>query len=91
MHLSSWKNEGVPILLDRLKSFGIGDIQNAQTHLLHLASDGYILPHIDDVEASGSWIMGISLGAERIMRLESIEGEESYEVLLPTGSVYLQR
>jgi alkylated DNA repair protein alkB family protein 7 len=39
--------------------------------------------------ASGSWILGVSLGAERIMRMEGSEG--MFDVLLPSGSVYLQK
>ncbi len=63
-------------------------------HALHLASDGWIAPHVDNVEASGSVIVGVSLGAERIMRLEreGTPGEpEGWEVLLPSGSVYVQQ
>jgi alkylated DNA repair protein alkB family protein 7 len=59
------------------------------THLLHLAPHGQILPHVDNVDASGSVIIGLSLGAERILRLES-EGQ-GWEVLLKSGSVYRQK
>lgn len=59
------------------------------THLLHLAPHGQILPHVDNVDASGSVIIGLSLGAERILRLES-QGH-GWEVLLKSGSVYRQK
>jgi len=63
-----------------------------QTHLLHLASHGEILPHVDNVFASGSWILGVSLGAARILRMEHVEDEnDCFDVLLPSGSVYVQR
>lgn len=69
------------------------------THALHLAPEGYILPHVDNVDASGTVIIGVSLGAERILRLEeaSQEGRKTnivhkgWDVLLKTGSLYLQR
>ncbi|CEL55311.1 Alpha-ketoglutarate-dependent dioxygenase alkB homolog 7 OS=Mus musculus GN=Alkbh7 PE=2 SV=1 [Rhizoctonia solani AG-1 IB] len=65
-----------------------------QTHILHLASTGVILPHIDNIEASGSVIAGVSLGDTRVLRLtQSTVGSESlsFDVLLESGSVYIQR
>lgn len=59
------------------------------THLLHLSSKGYILPHVDNVEASAGSIVGISLGAERELVLEK-NGEE-IRMRLPAGSAYLQK
>lgn len=69
------------------------------THALHLAPEGYILPHVDNVDASGTVIIGVSLGAERILRLEEAEQEgrkvnivhRGWDVLLKTGSLYLQK
>jgi alkylated DNA repair protein alkB family protein 7 len=93
MHLTSWSEEhfpGLPSTLDRLRS--LYPDQTTQTHLLHLASYGEILPHVDNVGASGSWILGVSLGAPRIMRMESLDDSASnFDVLLSSGSVYLQR
>lgn len=80
-------------VLDRLR--GLHPSGSAtQTHVLHLASDGEILPHIDNTEASGSWILGVSLGHERILRVapdEKYTATEPFEVVLPSGSVYLQK
>ncbi|KII88669.1 hypothetical protein PLICRDRAFT_41874 [Plicaturopsis crispa FD-325 SS-3] len=91
MHVSSWPDiPELPPLLARLRQLH-PDV-DTQTHLLHLASDGEILPHVDNVEASGTWILGVSLGAERVMRIESVEESgESFDILLPSGSVYLQK
>lgn len=61
------------------------------THLLHLAPHGAILPHVDNIEASGSVIIGASLGAERILRLKEKDGEFGWDIRLPSGSLYLQR
>ncbi|KAI0729263.1 hypothetical protein C8Q72DRAFT_884518 [Fomitopsis betulina] len=90
-HVSSWPDdvEGLSGALDRLR--GIYPSPDVQTHLLHLASDGEILPHVDNLGASGSWIMGISLGATRVLKLENnADPEEIYTLAVPSGSVYIQ-
>jgi alkylated DNA repair protein alkB family protein 7 len=68
------------------------------THALHLSPIGRIDKHVDNVEASGSTIIGLSLGSERILRLErdDVSGEENgagtgWDVLLKSGSVYVQK
>jgi alkylated DNA repair dioxygenase AlkB len=65
------------------------------THALHLSPTGRIDPHVDNVDASGSMIIGVSLGAERVLRLErkgaENEGGAGWEVLLNSGSVYVQK
>jgi len=65
------------------------------SHLLHLAPTGKILGHVDNLEASGSVIMGICLGSDRILRLDRDakdgSGKEGWEVLLKNGTVYLQK
>ena len=70
-----------------------------QTHILHLATKGYILPHVDNLQASGSFILGVSLGAPRILRLEKVVPNPSQDanlirlcdLLLEPGSVYIQK
>lgn len=91
MHLASWPEDefaGLTTVLRRL--YGLCPSQDVQTHLLHLASRGYILPHVDNINASGSWILGVSIGDQRLLRLESVGNNTSFELLLPSGSVYLQ-
>ncbi|GHJ84777.1 hypothetical protein NliqN6_1179 [Naganishia liquefaciens] len=69
------------------------------THALHLAPDGYILPHVDNVDASGTVIIGVSLGADRILRLEEATQDgpqlkiahKGWDVLLNSGSLYIQK
>ncbi|KAI0050903.1 hypothetical protein FA95DRAFT_1580977 [Auriscalpium vulgare] len=96
MHVSSWDEAESPTLsaaLERLRSM-FPTKHDTQTHLLHLASDGEILPHVDNVGASGSWILGVSLGAARVLRLEFMAEDtpaKPFEILLPSGSVYIQR
>lgn len=64
------------------------------SHLLHLSSAGYILPHVDNIEASAGSILGLCLGSERYLVLTSTEAgheEKSIRVRLPPGCAYLQR
>jgi len=97
MHVSSWDQAASLDLLNTLKR--LEDLYPSskdctQTHILHLAAHGDIHPHVDNVEASGSWILGVSLGATRLLRMEPVDQgstEQSYELLLPSGSVYVQR
>ncbi|KAF8558394.1 hypothetical protein OG21DRAFT_1455367 [Imleria badia] len=94
MHLTSWPESKLPGLtpvLDRLRA--LYPSKNTQAHLLHLASSGEILPHIDNTSASGKWILGVSLGSTRTLRMKSQNSteSESFDIMLPSGSVYLQR
>ena len=79
----------------------------AITHLLHLSPEGEILGHVDNTEASGGVILGVCLGADRILRLSekhgsagsdpstsstsSASGVSGWDVLLRNGTMYLQR
>lgn len=61
-----------------------------QFQALHLSGKGEILPHVDNIDASGSTIMGVSLGAARVLRLEDGYGNVWDQTLEP-GSCYIQR
>ncbi|KAK7449673.1 hypothetical protein VKT23_013146 [Stygiomarasmius scandens] len=93
MHLMSWPTSefsGLSPILHRLHL--LLPSQDTQTHLLHLASNGEILPHVDNVEASGSWILGVSLGGDRVLRMQHYsDPERMFEVLLRSGSVYIRK
>ncbi|KAI0256735.1 hypothetical protein BJV78DRAFT_1077582, partial [Lactifluus subvellereus] len=98
IRVSTWDDERDPIVasaLGRLETL-YPSPGNTQTHLLHLASNGEIRPHVDNIGASGSWILGVSLGSERVLRMESVEDdvdgtpEHMFDVSLPSGSVYIQ-
>ncbi|GAA5909553.1 hypothetical protein JCM6882_003453 [Rhodosporidiobolus microsporus] len=68
-------------------------------HLLHLSSRGAIYPHVDNLEAFGRQIVGISLGGERVLRFKQVsepgegepknEGPSVFEVLVGPGSAYI--
>ena len=82
--------EGLKAAVKRLHS--LCPTKDIQTHLLHLASYGDILPHVDNISASGTWIIGVSLGDERILKMAEVKGEKrDFYVALPSGSAYLQR
>jgi len=99
MHVSSWNDVGTPEFyqaLHRLRAMypgGALGAEETQTHLLHLATDGEIYPHIDNVTASGSWILGVSLGTPRLLRMESVSdgAPNTFELVLPSGSIYTQQ
>lgn len=62
--------------------------------MLHLAPHGAILPHVDNLDAMGETIVGASLGAPRVLRLEKEKGEDigsGWDVYIPSGSVYIQK
>jgi alkylated DNA repair protein alkB homolog 7 len=93
MHISSWSQDtpGLQSLLHRIRQFHPDE--ETQTHLLHLASKGDIRPHVDHLSAFGSWIVGVSLGTNRILRLEKVElaGTPPIDIILPSGSLYIQK
>ena len=97
MHVSTWDSDReLQSVLGKLETLYPPAEHGTQTHILHLASEGDIFPHVDNVEASGTWIMGVSLGATRRLCLEPVEQDDQaagkgYETVLPSGSVYIQR
>lgn len=91
MHLTSWPDDIDNLLPTLHRLHSLCPTPKVQTHLLHLASYGRILPHIDNIAASGSWILGVSLGGERTLRMEGPTDHGNFDIVLPSGSVYLQR
>ncbi|KAI6109956.1 hypothetical protein F5141DRAFT_1117745 [Pisolithus sp. B1] len=94
MHLSSWgepQTLELSRILNRLHT--LYPSKNTQTHILHLASEGEILPHIDNISSSGTWILAVSLGAARVLHMEEANAltPKKFDVPLTSGSVYLQR
>lgn len=57
-------------------------------HILELRHDGQILPHIDNIDYSGSIIAGLSLQRDCILTLS--DSSESETILLPRRSLYRQ-
>lgn len=92
-HLTSWPevySSSLSIIKNRLHSL-LPPNTKTQTHILHLSSNGHILPHVDNLEASGSWIAAVSLGGSRVLRMEDKTNKDNFfELLLTPGSVYVQ-
>ena len=61
-----------------------------QAHILQLSPKGAIQAHVDNEEAMGSTIMGLSLGESRQVEFEN-DKHGKFTAELPSGSVYLQR
>lgn len=99
MRVSTWDDEKDPVFMSALARLETlcPNAGGTLTHLLHLASDGEIRPHVDNTDASGSWILGVSLGSDRVLRMETVEADSdcsarhTFDVTLPSGSVYIQR
>jgi alkylated DNA repair protein alkB family protein 7 len=98
---SDWQqdDESLNIILNKIFNLLPSHHQhNQQLHLLHLAENGKINPHIDNQQASGSIIIGISLGGERILKFKkstttnnkTIQGPDEFQILLQPGSAYIQ-
>ena len=67
------------------------DVAFLPPHLIDLAPDGLIAPHVDSVKFSGGLIAGLSLMSPRVMRLTPEPGKEGgvIELLLEPRSLYV--
>lgn len=62
----------------------------AEVHVLDLAADGCIKPHVDAVRFCGPIIGGLSLGSDCVMRFaRSTKPDEYVDVWLPRRSFYV--
>lgn len=62
------------------------------THVLDLAEEGCIKPHVDSKRFCGNIIAGLCLGSQAIMRLvKENEKDQIVDVLLPKNSLYIMR
>lgn len=89
----SW-NEANTQILQRVKdiAFQTGVSPLAYVHVLDIAKDGYIKPHVDAVRFCGDTIAGMSLLSSCVMRL-SIEKDKTKfaDILLPHRSLYIMK
>ncbi|XP_018309604.1 alpha-ketoglutarate-dependent dioxygenase alkB homolog 7, mitochondrial [Mycetomoellerius zeteki] len=87
-----WSKDSSQILDKvRTKAFSPEMIQLSLVHILDLAPEGWIKPHIDSVRFCGGIIAGLSLLSDSVMRL-AMEGHEKKCVacfLLPRRSLYI--
>ncbi|XP_011250524.1 alpha-ketoglutarate-dependent dioxygenase alkB homolog 7, mitochondrial [Camponotus floridanus] len=92
---TEWRkwNKDSSQILDRVrkKAFPPEMTQLTLVHILDLASEGWIKPHIDSVRFCGGIIAGLSLLTDSVMKL-MMEGREKECVecfLLPRRSLYI--
>ncbi|XP_076756510.1 alpha-ketoglutarate-dependent dioxygenase alkB homolog 7, mitochondrial [Xylocopa sonorina] len=88
---SKWNEKNTKIINKiREKAFPKGMSQIPLIHVLDLAKDGWIKPHVDSVRFCGEIIAGLSLLTDCVMRLQMINNEALYkDFLLPRRSLYI--
>ncbi|XP_045469035.1 alpha-ketoglutarate-dependent dioxygenase alkB homolog 7, mitochondrial [Harmonia axyridis] len=88
-----WNNENTRIL-NRVReiAFPHDTAQLKYVHILDLAENGYIKPHIDAVKFCGNTIAGLSLLTDSVMKLVNDKNKELYvDVLLKRRSLYVMK
>ncbi|CAK9826999.1 Alpha-ketoglutarate-dependent dioxygenase alkB homolog 7, mitochondrial [Anthophora retusa] len=88
---SKWNESNVKIINKiREKAFPKGISQLSLIHILDLAPEGWIKPHVDSIKFCGEIIAGLSLLTDSVMRLTLLENETLYkDFLLPRRSLYI--
>lgn len=89
-----WNQENNKII-DRIreKAFPPGMPQLSLVHVLDLAENGFIKPHVDSTRFCGDIIAGISLLSGSVMRLTYVGHENEYfdNFFLPRRSMYIMK
>lgn len=88
---SKW-NERNAEIINRIRetAFPKGMSQIPLIHVLDLAPEGWIKPHVDSVRFCGEIIAGLSLLTDSIMRLKMVDNETlCKDFLLPRRSLYI--
>ncbi|KAH0556642.1 alpha-ketoglutarate-dependent dioxygenase alkB homolog 7, mitochondrial [Cotesia glomerata] len=86
-------NEDNSKIIERVKAmaFPPGMPELGLVHVLDLAAEGKIKPHVDSVRFCGDIIAGISLLSDCVMRLTQVGNEKEFrhDFLLPRRSLYI--
>ena len=83
-------SEGNKRVLERVKdNFFPADARLLPVHILDLAADGEIGLHVDHVEYSGRFIIGLSLLSDAVMRFRHESSGVHADIVLPRRSVYV--
>lgn len=88
---SKWNEKNIKII-DRIrkKAFSKEISHIPLIHILDLASEGWIKPHVDSIKFCGEIIAGLSLLTDSIMRLKMVDNESLYkDFLLSRRSLYI--
>ncbi|XP_058802664.1 alpha-ketoglutarate-dependent dioxygenase alkB homolog 7, mitochondrial [Phymastichus coffea] len=89
-----WNEENSKIITKiRKKAFPPDMPQLGLVHVLDLAEDGWIKPHVDSSRFCGEIIATISLLSESIMRLTCVGHEKEYwdDFFIPRRSLYIMK
>lgn len=89
-----WNEENSKIITKiRRKAFPPDMPQLGHVHVLDLAEDGWIKPHVDSTRFCGEIIATISLLSDSIMRLTYVGHEKEYwdDFFLPNRSLYIMK
>uniref|UniRef100_A0A1I8GSR6 2OG-FeII_Oxy_2 domain-containing protein n=1 Tax=Macrostomum lignano TaxID=282301 RepID=A0A1I8GSR6_9PLAT len=89
-----WSDANRALLQRVAETAGLtGKSQLEHVHVLDLAEDGHIRPHVDAVRFCGSIIAGLSLLSDCVMRFTLATAEQSAwaKVLLPRRSLYVMK
>nr|XP_054756277.1 alpha-ketoglutarate-dependent dioxygenase alkB homolog 7, mitochondrial-like [Lytechinus pictus] len=90
---SRWSEVNSPIIQRiRDQAFPAGSPQLTLVHVLDLAQNGYIKPHVDSVKFCGSTIAGLCLLSPVVMKLVHEENNNQWvNALLNPRSLYIMR
>ncbi|XP_012262715.1 alpha-ketoglutarate-dependent dioxygenase alkB homolog 7, mitochondrial [Athalia rosae] len=89
---SAWNKENSSIIARvQMKAFPPGASLLGHVHVLDLAAEGKIKPHVDSVRFCGDTIAGLSLLSDCVMRLRMCEHDNECvkDFLLPQRSLYI--
>lgn len=88
----NWSEQNTKVV-NRIRktAFPEGMPQIAYIHVLDLAKEGWIKPHVDSIRFCGDIIAGLSLLTDSVMRLTMIDHEKEFfdDFLLPRRSLYI--
>ncbi|XP_054015902.1 alpha-ketoglutarate-dependent dioxygenase alkB homolog 7, mitochondrial [Hylaeus anthracinus] len=87
-----WNENNVKIINKiREKAFPKDTSQLTLIHILDLAPEGWIKPHVDSIRFCGDIIAGLSLLSDSVMRLTMVGKETTtkHDFLLPRRSLYV--
>lgn len=91
IEVSRW-NASNQLIINRIKNetFKNNEILLGPVHVIDLAEDGFIMPHVDSLKYCGSKIAGLSLLSDSIMRFTQCENPNAIvDVLLKRKSLYI--
>ncbi|ETV94055.1 hypothetical protein H310_12089 [Aphanomyces invadans] len=93
METIKWSQEAADILA-RVRKLPIlpQDLEYfPAVHVIDLAAEGYIKPHVDSIKFSGQVVAGLNLLSPAVMRFQEEHGDSRLDLFLPRRSFYCMR